>query len=75
MQGDDVELVARLRGLLQLDVIMVLLTGLQAICAGIIGASTRRLLLPLHPVVAVDLPFSADNYSASRTATLHLAKS
>lgn len=33
------ELVARLRGLLQLDTIMVLLTGLQAICAGIIGVS------------------------------------
>ena len=53
VQGDDVELMARLRGLLQLDVIMVLLTGLQAICAGIIGASTGRLLLSLHPVVAI----------------------
>ena len=37
LQGDDVQLVDRLRNLLQLDVIMVLLTGLQAICAGIIG--------------------------------------
>lgn len=37
VQGDDVELIDRLRGLLRLDVVMVLLIGMQAICAGIIG--------------------------------------
>ncbi len=36
-QGDDLELIMRLRHLLDLVVIMVLLTGLQAILAGIIA--------------------------------------
>lgn len=36
-QGDDVELVNRLRHLLDLVVVLVLLTGLQAILAGIIA--------------------------------------
>lgn len=39
-QGDDLELVLRLRHLLDLVVIMVLLTGLQAILAGIIAVRT-----------------------------------
>ena len=39
VQGDDVELTDRLLVLLRLDVIMVLLIGVQATCAGIIGVS------------------------------------
>lgn len=42
LQGDDVELIDRLRGLLRLDVVMVLLIGMQAICAGIIGGTAKQ---------------------------------
>ena len=43
-QGDDVELVNRLRNLLDLVVVLVLLTGLQAILAGIIAVRPPALL-------------------------------
>ena len=43
LQGDDVELVSRLRHLLDLVVILVLLTGLQAILAGIIAVRLTAL--------------------------------
>lgn len=47
-QGDDLELVNRLRNLLDLVVILVLLTGLQAILAGIIAVRARCPVAALH---------------------------
>ena len=53
MQGDDVELVNRLRNLLDLVVVLVLLTGLQAILAGIIAVRLPALLsCALHAAAA-----------------------
>lgn len=57
-QGDDVELVNRLRNLLDLVVVLVLLTGLQAILAGIIAVRPPT-LLPCY---------------LNTTAALHLAR-
>lgn len=49
LQGDDVELVNRLRNLLDLVVILVLLTGLQAFLADIIEV---RNLMHLELIIA-----------------------